>query len=70
MSLAKMICLEARNLIFRKAVNAGDGFRQWVYPRLPKKYEMRTDLDEEIERRMLQGKSAQQIADELYREHS
>ena len=64
MGLAREICETARELILERATKGGDGFRQWVYPHLPKRYDVNPMVDSYIEQLMLQGKSAQGIADE------
>jgi hypothetical protein len=69
-NLPTLICDEARNLLFAYAVSRGEKFRQWFYPRLPFSYDVRSDLSGTIEAGMLRGLSAQQIADEIYGQHS
>jgi hypothetical protein len=69
-NLPEMICNKAHNLLFERAINAGDRFRQWFYPDLPKSYNVNPQVDEEIEAAMLRGLSAQQIADLVYSQFS
>jgi hypothetical protein len=68
--LPSTIPAAAIEILCEKAVHSGDGFRQWLYPNLPKSYEVNPDARKAAEAGMLAGQSAQQIADELYRAHS
>ena len=70
MSLPKTICDTAKDIIFKMAVNSGDHFRSWVYPRLPKNYDFNPTLEREIEQGMLRGLSAEDISREIYDRHA
>ena len=62
MSLPKITYDEAQRLVYKQAVTGGDRFRQWFYPGLPKDYTVNPKLKPEIERLMLRGYSAEEIA--------
>lgn len=70
MSLARVICETAEQLVIERATNSGDGFRQWVYPALPRDYTPNSAIASEVDGGMLRGLSALQIAQEIYERHS
>ncbi len=70
LSFPDMICMAAEKLLFNRAATGTDRFRHWYYPGLPADYKVNPNLRSEVERGMLRGLSAQQIADEIYQCHS
>ena len=70
MGEARIICEAAEELILKRAVRSADGFRQWVYPILPKNYVPNPEVAKEVEAGMRRGLSAVQIAEEVYKRHS
>jgi len=69
-SLAQDICDAAQEELVKRAVNSGDGFRQWVYPNLPAKYDINRQAFDEIHQLMLEGHSAIEIVQTLYERHA
>ncbi len=63
MKLFEVIELEVKNLLFTEATRGSESFRQWYYPNLPKSYEINNEVEPMIEKLILQGKSAVQIAE-------
>lgn len=65
--LIEIIRDSAVDLIWQKAVHSSDGFRQYVYPSLPKNYDFNPDILAQVDKMISKGKSAQQIADTIYK---
>ncbi len=49
-----------------KAVNSGDGFRQWVYPNLPKNYDLNPEMLKDIARFIKEGYCSDEIVHIIY----
>ena len=59
------------NLLWARAANSGDGFRQWFYPKLPKDYTINRQAYAEAEEMVLGGeRDTQKIADRIYSKHA
>ena len=56
-------------LCFR-AVQAGDRFRQWLYPNLPKDYAINIEVFKEIDAGISKGHSSKEISQSIYKAHS
>jgi len=69
-TLPDIICNEAQSIVAEEATLSGDGFRQWVYPKLPTSYAMNDAVRTEIYAEMIKGKSAVEIGRILYERHS
>ena len=61
------IQIAAREILYRYAVTRSEKFRQWLYPGLPDSDVTNPELDRLIEWGASKGKTAQEIADEIYR---
>ena len=61
---------EATQILFEYATTRGDRFRQWFYPHLPTTYVQNPKIPNLIQAGIERGLSAQQIADEIYKEHA
>ena len=52
------------------AIYSGDGFRQWVYPRLPKSYAVGADVYRAVRECVSWGMTTNAAAAKLIKEHS
>lgn len=68
MTLVDTIEVAAQNILFRYAATRGDRFRQWYY--VGKNYTINPTVNPTIHDGIVHGKSAQEIADEIYAAHS
>ena len=68
--LQKPIQDEVLDTLFFRAVQAGDRFRQWLYPNLPKDYAVNPEVFKLINEGITNGHSAQEIADSIRKAHS
>ena len=60
---------EATQILFEYATTRGDRFRQWYYYP-PTTYAQNPEIPNLIQAGIERGLSAQQIADEIYKEHA
>ena len=61
---------EVLNKLFQIAVNSSDGFRQWLYPNLPKDYVLNTEVFKAIDAGISKGHSPEEISRSIYKAHS
>ena len=55
----------ALDMLTKHAVNAPDGFRQWLYRDLPQDYTISDAAKERVHQGIVQGKSAERIVGEI-----